>query len=152
MPEDLLDESPEPSRDGGADPPTPLPDCKVWLIDGYNVLHASLGGQDRSEWWTARRRDELLARVSRFPGTATLWVVFDGSRPAAADPDEAASRLRIVFAASADEWIRQTLRAATEPQTFAVVTGDRPVADRARHRGAAVVSPRLFLSHCPPAE
>lgn len=129
-----------------------LPQCRVWLIDGYNLLHASLGGQDRSEWWTAPRRRALLERVARFDGPGDqLWVVFDGDRPGPAAPElEEAGRVRCLFAASADEWIRRSIRDSPDASAIAVVTGDRPVADRARHKGASVVSPRLFLSHCLP--
>jgi predicted RNA-binding protein with PIN domain len=149
-----------------AAPRAPLPECRIWLIDGYNLLHASLGGQDRSRWWTAERREALLARVRTFTGPTDLpahpelWVVFDGNRPLPEDgepaggPDRGASEapaalVKVVFAPSADEWIRRRVRDADEPAQVAVVTGDRPVADRARHRGARVVPPRLFLQHCP---
>ena len=141
--------SPESSKD--AEPSREeLPDCRIWLIDGYNVLHASLGGQDRSEWWTAARRHELLARLRSFERPdRELWVVFDGPRPAPTDSQAEPSQLRLVFAPSADEWIRRTLREAPDPSVVAVVTGDRPVRDRARHRGAQVVAPRALLACCP---
>ena len=154
-----------------------LPDSRIWLIDGYNLLHASLGGQDRSDWWTAPPRERLLARIRQFTGSAheptydptreptdeskvgstggstpELWVIFDGRRPIEESASSSTERLRLVFAPSADEWIRIHIRDAARPDEIAVVTGDRPVADRARHRGAQVVSPRLFLRHCGPQQ
>ena len=123
-----------------------LPTGRVWLIDGYNLLHASLSGRDRSEWWTAAQRAKLLERVETFSGPAEeLWVVFDGKRPTEIPEDQ---RLRCVYAPSADEWIRVAVRDAIDVTEVVVVTGDRPVADRARHRGATIVSPRSFLRHC----
>jgi uncharacterized protein YaiI (UPF0178 family) len=57
----------------------------------------------------------------------------------------------VVFAPSADDWILRELREASDPTAIVVVTADRQVADRARHRGARVVSPRAFLERCGPA-
>jgi hypothetical protein len=130
-----------------AEPPTP----SLWLVDGFNVLHAGvLHGRDRALWWTEPRREQLVALAARFDDAqAEIWVVFDGSRPepeAPAEPPE--SRVRQVFAPSADDWLLAKVRASEEPACLAVVTADRSVADRARHRGAQVVSPRSFLARC----
>jgi len=119
----------------------------IWLVDGYNVLHAAvLGGQDRSEWWTESRRRELLERVSGFDADAEIWIVFDGpDDPGGAD---ALHGPRCVFAASADDWLVDRVRKAEDPSEIAVVTADRKVAGRARGRGARIVSPRDFLARC----
>jgi predicted RNA-binding protein with PIN domain len=121
----------------------------VWLVDGYNVLCAALlGGHDRSDWWSEARREELLALLARFDGfdetDAEIWVVFDGPRePSGAG--ERQERVRAVFAPSADEWLVEQVRAHAK---VAVVTADRKLAGRARHRGARVVSPLEFLRRC----
>jgi len=119
----------------------------VWLVDGYNVLHAGvLRGRDRARWWTEPRRRELLERVSGFDAEAEVWVVFDGpgDSNAALDPHGT----HCVFAKSADAWLIERVRSAEDPAAIAVVTSDRQVAGRARGRGARVVSPRDFLSRC----
>jgi predicted RNA-binding protein with PIN domain len=119
----------------------------IWLVDGYNVLHAGvLGGRDRSRWWTESRRQELLDRVAGFDAEADLWIVFDGP----VDPEEPSDRpgLRCVFASSADDWLIERVRRADDPSRIAVVTSDRQVAGRARNRGAQIVSPMDFLSRC----
>lgn len=124
-----------------------LPALEVWLVDGFNVLHAGvLGGRDRSSWWTRERREELLARAACFDDPdAELWVVFDGPR----EPEESApGRARPVFAPSADEWLVARVRESGEPARIAVVTADRRLAGRARQRGARVVSPGDFLARC----
>ena len=138
------DGSPYPAQmvdDAGTEP-------SVWLLDGFNVLHAGpLGGRDRSEWWTAPRRDELLEIAARFDDrSAEVWVVFDGPREA--DTPEDARGPHPVFAPSADAWLLERIRAADDPGAIAIVTADRKVADRARHRGARVYSPRDFLARC----
>ena len=136
----------------GVENPKGVP--SIWLLDGFNVLHAGLlGGRDRGEWWTEPRRSELLARAGRFDDPrAEVWVVFDGPRP---EPESEAGgngggcgRARRVFAASADAWLLAQVRDATRPGRIAVVTADRKLADRARHRGAQVFSPREFLERC----
>lgn len=119
----------------------------IWLVDGYNVLHAAvLGGKDRSQWWTESRRRELLERASGFDAAAEIWIVFDG-------PDDSGSAAasagpHCVFADSADDWLVDRVRRAEDPTEIAVVTADRQVAGRARGRGARVVSPRDFLARC----
>jgi hypothetical protein len=157
--------------------PPPLPPAREWLVDGFNVLHTSFfpdGG--RHEWWTARHRDRLLERIAAFAplcakavgatGLTTgaksppeptaddlapsqlcrVWVVFDGERDAA--EEAGGTDLRVIFASSADDWIVKRVREAAIPAQIGVVTGDRQVAGRARHRGAHIVTPSDFLAHC----
>jgi predicted RNA-binding protein with PIN domain len=156
---------------GAARPYAPSPmeattrPAPVWLVDGYNVLCTGLlGGHDRSDWWSEARREELLALLARFDGLdgfdglggfdqadAEIWVVFDGAREPS-DTGERSGPVRVVFAPSADEWLVEQVRVHAE---VAVVTADRKLAGRARHRGARVVSPREFLRRCtgcPPGE
>ena len=120
-----------------------------WLVDGFNVLHAGvLRGNDRRGWWREDVRARLLERVAAFEeDEAELWVVFDGPGPGGAAERESL-RPRVVFAPSADEWLLAAVREAADPASVVVVTADRQLADRARHRGARVVSPRAFLARC----
>jgi len=119
----------------------------IWLVDGYNVIHAAvLGGKDRSEWWTGSRRRELLERAAGFDADAEVWIVFDGPDDSAAAAES--SGPRCVFADSADDWLVDRVRRAEDPAAIAVVTADRQVAGRARGRGARVVSPKDFLARC----
>lgn len=125
---------------------------RLWLVDGYNVLHAVLLGPSGREgaWWSEPAREGLLARAERLDDPAAeIWVVFDGPRPEAS-PEATApgARVRRVFAASADEWLVARVRESPQPDRIAVVTADRSVADRARHRGARVVAPAEFLARC----
>jgi hypothetical protein len=126
----------------------------LWLVDGFNVLHAGvLRGRDRAQWWTEPRREQLVALAERFDDPdAEIWIVFDGSGPDGSGPQAPAGaptgRVRRIFAPSADDWLLAKVRSSAEPACLAVVTADRAVAGRARHRGAQVVSPRGFLSRC----
>jgi predicted RNA-binding protein with PIN domain len=118
----------------------------VWLVDGFNVLCAGvLRGRERSAFWSEENRRKLLERVARFEDrSARVIVVFDGEGPAA-EPSPGGPES--IFASSADDWIVARVR---EPGSgrVAVVTADRQLAGRARHRGAEVVPPLRFLARC----
>ena len=126
------------------------PGAEIWLIDGYNVLHAAiLRGGDRQGFWSAAMRARVVERVADFEaGAGELFVVFDGREPARESPRAAPAHLHVVFAASADDWIVRRVRAAAQPDRITVVTADRKVRDRVRHRGARVLAPRAFLARC----
>jgi hypothetical protein len=120
----------------------------VWIVDGFNVLHAGvLRGKERSGWWRAEARERLLERVRGFaePG-AEVWVVFDG--PDDRQGPEAETGPRVVFAPSADEWVVARIRTEPDPARLTVVTADRRLADRSRRRGVRIVRPLEFLARC----
>jgi predicted RNA-binding protein with PIN domain len=127
-----------------------LPAISLWLVDGFNVLHAHLlRGRDRANWWSAERRRLVVERAERIAREGErVWVVFDGRRPAGEAESPADAALRVVFAQDADEWMLKAMRAARDPGGVAIVTGDRSVKDRARRFGAQVVSPRAWLERC----
>jgi predicted RNA-binding protein with PIN domain len=120
-----------------------------WLVDGFNVLQAGvLRGNDRRGWWREEMRGRLLSRAAGFEEReAELWVVFDGEGPGS-EAERASEWPRVVFAPSADDWLLQAVRDAEDPSALVVVTADRQLADRIRHRGARIVSPRTFLARC----
>jgi predicted RNA-binding protein with PIN domain len=124
----------------------------VWLVDGYNVLHAGvLRGRDRRGWWTATVQSRLVAIADTFEDPeARIIVVFDGANPEAPRAAEPAppSRVELVYAPSADDWLVRHVRSSQAPERIAVVTADRQVQGRARHGGARVVSPLAFLARC----
>jgi predicted RNA-binding protein with PIN domain len=147
----------------------PLPSAKLWLVDGYNALHCApfrsnpgSGNPDsgnpisgnpnrvgQKPFWSNTMRERLVAFARRFPDPhAEIWLVFDGPR-APEDPERNTEpKVTLQFSPSADDWIVKRVREEADPSTIAVVSGDRKLAGRARHRGAAVVSPRLFLDYC----
>jgi hypothetical protein len=120
----------------------------IWLVDGFNVLHAGvLEGRERGEWWREPSRARLLELAGSFDDPeAEVWIVFDGPRPVPTTP--ATPRLRVVFATSADEWLLSRVRNAPDPSRLGVVTGDRRLAIRSRRSGARVIRPREFLDRC----
>ncbi len=119
----------------------------LWLVDGFNVLNvAVLQGAERADFWGPGARARLLALVERFPGAPGVIVVFDGARPAESGREGAGPHS--VFAPDADAWLLGALRAHGDPGRVAVVTADRRLAARARHRGARIVSPGEFVAAC----
>jgi predicted RNA-binding protein with PIN domain len=120
----------------------------IWLVDGFNVLHAGvLRGRARGKWWRESSRARLLELAGSFDDPkAEMWIVFDGPRAAPATSETPG--LRVVFAPSADEWLLRRLRSAPDPSRLGVVTGDRRLAIRSRRRGARVIGPREFLERC----
>ena len=141
----------------------PLPRARVWLVDGYNVLHCApfrkqTGGPDappgdprtnQKPFWSGSMRERLVAVAGGFPDRdAEIWLVFDGSHAPETPVRGTEPRLIIEFAPSADDWIVRRVRDAEDTDEIAVVSGDRRLTGKTRHRGAAVVSPRHFLQHC----
>jgi YacP-like NYN domain-containing protein len=140
----MAQEREEPGCESAAGEPGAAP--TLWLVDGFNVLCAGvLRGRERASFWSEPNRRALLERVARFDDPAArLVVVFDGAAPAT---EPACERPESVYAASADDWIVARVRAA-EGEPVAVVTADRQLGGRARHRGAQVVAPLAFLARC----
>lgn len=145
-------------------------DRRTILIDGFNVLHAVLEEHERaSGWWRRSQRERLLRLAAEWPiAKDTLWVAFDGARPAwaqwaepvvqlearpplAVDGRPIAALVHTVYVESADDWIVRRARRAVAPDRTFVVTRDRQVAGRARSAGCAIWSPWEFLSECPRA-
>ena len=98
----------------------PLPAISLWLVDGFNVLHAHLlRGRDRKDWWSAERRQLVIERAQRLAASGErVWVVFDGERPASEAETAADAPLRVVFARDADDWMLRAMRAATTPAAW----------------------------------
>ena len=122
----------------------------LWLVDGFNVLHVVLlHGESRKAWWQNKGRERVVELVRAFDAAdAEVVVVFDGSQPPPEDEPESAAGPRVIFAAPADDWVLTAVRTAPDPARVAVVTADRRLAARARHRGAQVVAPGVFAARC----
>jgi hypothetical protein len=131
------------------------PPATTWLIDGFNVLNvALLRGTEREAFWRGASRRLLIDLAGRLDeADAEVVVVFDGSRPSPGDedlgpPPGKRRPPQVVFARPADDWLLRRIRSAPDPAGVVVVTADRQLADRARHRGARVVAPALFVERC----
>ena len=108
-----------------------------YLVDGNNLAHAlglsNAGLADRESCGRA------VASFCRSQG-AQATVVFDGPAPEGARTATKTHRVSIVFSESrsADDVILRLLADSKTPRDFTVVTSDKSLGDKARHRGALV--------------
>ena len=122
----------------------------LFLVDGFNFLHAVvLKGRDRARWWRPENRARVVEVVAGLVGGgAEAWVVFDErgrSEPTATDPG-AELRLPVHYAPNADDYIVALCAELTCGREVVVVSADRSLIDRARHRGARGLSPWAFAA------
>lgn len=121
------------------------------IIDGFNVLHAAvLVGRDRARWWQPAAQRRLVERVEQLNHSyPSMWIVFD-RRPSTNEVLENVasndSRIRIVYAPSADDWIVQEVERLTPQHLVTVVTADRPLRERVRQVGGTLLSPLALFS------
>jgi hypothetical protein len=153
----------EGTRKAEPEPPATAAGSRTILVDGFNVLHAVLLGEDRAgAWWRSELRARLLDRVSAWrEGDDEIWVAFDGARPATSvwaepvatpngDPGtQAGPTVHVVFVESADDWIVRRARRAEEPSRLMVVSADRKVTGRSRSAGCEIMTPWAFIARCP---
>mgnify|MGYP003396008136 CR=1 FL=1 len=122
----------------------------ILIIDGFNVLHAAvLVGRDRAGWWQPAAQRRLVERVEQLHlSYPAVWIVFD-RRPSTSEvPEDVTStdsRIRIVYAPSADDWIVQEAERLTPQHSVIVVTADRPLRERVRRVKGIVLSPSAVL-------
>ena len=126
----------------------PIPEVSLWLVDGYNYLHALLlGGKKVDEWWSAEFRARVLedletklhALNSAVPTEVRL--LFDGGSTA-----DMGSGIRpalsVEFHSDADAAIVDACDTAKKRGiSVLVVTADRALGDRCRARGASILKP-----------
>jgi len=117
------------------------------LIDGNNLLH-QLPHSERS-----RARVRRLVLDACRHQRRRITVVFDGPPPAAAPPREDLGAVTVLYSGSqsADDVIVGRIPAGSRASDWVVVTDDRDLQARARHRGAAIRTLAEWLKTRPPA-
>lgn len=118
-----------------------------YLVDGNNLAHV-LGLAKGS----LADREACARLVSDFCASqgAQATIVFDGPSPSGAGPAHR-PRVRIEFGEgrSADDVILRTLQGSRTPRDYTVVTSDKSLGDRARHRGATIERCHEFARRLP---
>jgi predicted RNA-binding protein with PIN domain len=114
-----------------------------WLIDGMNVVGSRPDGWWRDRKAAMRRLTALLDEFAAETGEP-LTVVFDGQ-----PFDLSGQSVEVAFASgrgpdAADHDIAARVEHDPDPQSIAVVTSDRQLADRVRSAGAEVISSGPF--------
>jgi predicted RNA-binding protein with PIN domain len=124
----------------------------LYLIDGYNLLHAMgvLGrraGPDGLE--KARLRLLGFVRAAHADGSAAVTVVFDAAHgPAGAPHEQEYQGIHVVFAngpEQADDLIERLIQRASAPKNLAVVSDDRRIQQAARRRRCPVLGCMEYL-------
>ena len=109
-----------------------------YLVDGNNLAHA-LG---LSNDGLADRESCARTVVAAFCGSAgaQATIIFDGPTPKRGPAPLKTPRVRVVFgeSRSADDLILRLLSDSKTPRDFTVVTSDKSLGDKARHKGATV--------------
>ena len=119
---------------------------KRWLVDGMNVI-----GSRPDRWWNDPDRAirRLIDELDRYAEETheEVTVVFD--RQPRDVPPGMHGEVAVAFASrrgrnAADHEIAEMVSDDGSPATLHVVTSDRDLADRVRHRGARVASSGSF--------
>lgn len=114
-----------------------------YLVDGNNLAHAlglEIGGLADREGCALR-----VGEFCRCQG-AQATIVFDGPAPPGMRTGASGPRTRIVFGEgrAADDVILRLVSDSRSPRDFTVVTSDKSLGDKARHRGASVLRAHEF--------
>ena len=126
----------------------------LWLIDGYNLMHAAgaLGGDLISREAFRRKRRRFLNTIADAMGAERAHettVVFDASAPPSDFPLESSYKgMTLIFALedeSADARIERLIAAHSAPKSLTVVSSDRRIRQAATRRRARTLSADEFL-------
>jgi predicted RNA-binding protein with PIN domain len=129
----------------------------VFLIDGYNLLHA-VGWAPRrpAKLEPARRKllDWLADAVPLKSGSATFRVVFDAQKGPAPSVGQSHRGVLVQFAyrRTADDLIEDLLAAEPAPKGVTVVSNDTRLHESARRAGSGGWSCQRFLDWLVEAE
>ena len=116
----------------------------LWLIDGFNALHACvLKGRDREGWWRAEAQARVAGWLENFARERAVVIVFDAGRMSSERCSNEGFSATLRFAPDADDEIVQSVRAAVAMRVC-VVTADRSLGDRCRAFGATILRPWSF--------
>lgn len=120
-------------------------DDPLYLVDGFNVLHAVLlVGRERANWWGAIEQARVVELAEQFDA-GEVCIVFDARGNERVSRTE---RVDVQFAPDADEYIVQQCASLQGSRGVVVVSADRALCDRSAHRGAARLSPWKFRARC----
>jgi hypothetical protein len=124
----------------------------LYLIDGYNLLHAmGLLSKRLGPEGLERARQNLLGVLhgSFADESDRVTIVFDAAKPPPGVPAEMEYHgLHVRFAiglAAADDLIEQLIRKASAPRNLTVVSDDHRIRDAARRRRCVVSGCGDFL-------
>ena len=125
----------------------------LYIVDGYNVLHALFRGAEKEEIFA--RRDWLADRLASFAALrgARIILVFDGSGPrsTSSEPIKGAP-VEVVFAGghfTADTLIARRIAGQPADVAVVVVSADQEVQRTASRAGVSRMTPPNWPRSCP---
>ena len=123
----------------------------LYLIDGYNLLHA-LGLIKKGAPGLEKARHRFLSYLHGSLGDAdarTVTVIVDAAKaPPGVNPEQEHRGLQVRFAvgeSEADDLIEQLIRRASVPKDLAVVSDDHRIQQAARRRRCTVLGCAAFI-------
>jgi predicted RNA-binding protein with PIN domain len=126
----------------------------LWLIDGYNLMHAAgaIGAKELGRQAFQRKRRRFLSELADslgFDRARETTVVFDANSPPADFSLETSYKgLTLIFALgdeNADARIEQLIGHHSAPKALTVVSSDRRVRQAATRRKARAIKADDFL-------
>jgi predicted RNA-binding protein with PIN domain len=126
----------------------------LWLIDGYNLMHAAgaAGGKEVSGEAFRRRRRRFLKMLADALGSERAretTIVFDASSPPGDfELESTYNSMRVIFALgdeNADARIEQMIAQHSAPKSLTVVSTDHRIRRAATRRKAKAVTADKFL-------
>lgn len=128
--------------------PLSFPQEQLWLVDGFNYLHAVVLGSKKVErWWGEEHRERVVADLKNIIKRGRSFekkqvrILFDGDSESK-EPLECGSSVVVEFHADADASIVEAcVRARLTGISTLVVSADRSLGDRCRATGARVLKP-----------
>jgi predicted RNA-binding protein with PIN domain len=122
-----------------------------YLIDGYNLAHASgdLRGK-AGPHGLERARNALAARLARGHGeqAGDVTIVFDAKHsPGDTPTEEIVQGVCVTYAVGeeADDLIERVIRGESVPKRLVVISSDHRIKDAARRRGCGVMTAGEYL-------
>ena len=120
--------------------------AEQWLIDGYNLLHATQSPSTKKKEFSREKLFALVAEFASFKKLRTL-LVLDGIGEDQQFHAYRTDCFEIVFSqkVSADTYIEKVLYERKGKDRLVVVTNDRAISNIARGSGASVLSTSQFF-------
>ena len=120
------------------------------IVDGYNLIHASMSLHQLADTDLEQSRDELLKLLSEYKQHKKhrITVVFDGwIAGSTSEQTHHFTGIRVLFSKKGEQADHVILRLVQQQKERAVVvSSDREVADNARRHGAVSISSQDFES------
>jgi len=126
---------------------------KVYVLDGYNVIHAVPEFERCLDKSLEAARKALISQCVRFKGQrgdiTKIVIVFDGQEAYQDFPEEDYSGVHIIFSNSkekADDRILTLLEQSPKVDSFIIVSNDNYVFNNSRALGARGISVAAFFA------